>query len=191
MNRRIPALVLAVMCSVSMAFGASAEALSVNTNLTAAVTMSRGRQKAEAKRNAKKVKTDTASQSGTSDNKADTKTSAAATAEIKTGSGMIPQITFTKQSIPNTAGLNFTKNMKLGWNLGNTFDATGSGYANGSITMESSWVGIKTTKKMIDGIKASGFNTVRVPVSWHNHVSGDDFTIDKEWMDRVQVSYLP
>ena len=53
--------------------------------------------------------------------------------------------------------------MKIGWNLGNTLDAP-----NG----ETTWHNPVTTKEMIDKIKELGFNTVRVPVSWHNHVGG-------------------
>ena len=36
---------------------------------------------------------------------------------------------------------------------------------------------------MIDTVKAAGFNAVRIPVSWNDHMNGD--TIDSAWMDRV------
>ena len=39
---------------------------------------------------------------------------------------------------------------------------------------------------MIDAVKAAGFKTLRLPVSWHNHVSGDHYTISEAWLDRVQ-----
>ncbi|MGN0697519.1 MAG: cellulase family glycosylhydrolase [Ruminiclostridium sp.] len=70
-----------------------------------------------------------------------------------------------------------------GWNLGNTLDATGNG---NSIYSETSWGNPTTTKAMIDAVKAQGFNTVRIPVSWGNHTSGDNFTIDSEWLARVK-----
>jgi endoglucanase len=38
---------------------------------------------------------------------------------------------------------------------------------------------------MIDTIQAAGFNTIRIPVSWHNHVD-DNFQISEAWMNRVQ-----
>ena len=41
-------------------------------------------------------------------------------------------------------------------------------------------------KEMIDAVKAAGFQTLRLPVSWHNHVSGDQYTISAAWLDRVQ-----
>ena len=70
-----------------------------------------------------------------------------------------------------------------GWNLGNTLDATDGG---NSIYSETSWGNPTTTKAMIDAVKAQGFNTVRIPVSWGNHTSGDNFTIDSAWLARVK-----
>lgn len=70
-----------------------------------------------------------------------------------------------------------------GWNLGNTLDATGGG---NSIYSETSWGNPTTTKAMIDAVKAEGFNTVRIPVSWGNHTSGSNFTIDSAWLARVK-----
>lgn len=71
--------------------------------------------------------------------------------------------------------------MGVGWNLGNTLDATGGSGLN----TETSWGNPKTTKAMIDAVKAQGFNTVRVPVSWGKHMSSD-LTIDSAWMARVK-----
>lgn len=39
---------------------------------------------------------------------------------------------------------------------------------------------------MIDAVKAQGFNTVRIPVSWGNHTTGNNFTIDSKWLARVK-----
>ena len=74
--------------------------------------------------------------------------------------------------------VDFVKNMKLGWNLGNTLDATGSGMSS-----ETSWGQPKTTKELIDFVKESGFTTIRIPVSWSNHVDENN-NIDEEWMNR-------
>ena len=91
-----------------------------------------------------------------------------------------------KFEIPDNEAMALMRDMKCGWNLGNTFDAY-NGYT-GHFTgtgMESSWVGIKTSKKLIAAIKEAGFNTIRIPVSWHNHVD-ENYVIDQEWMDRVR-----
>ena len=91
-------------------------------------------------------------------------------------------------------GLEFVKEMKLGWNLGNTLDATNDRATNLSPSQfETSWGNPLTTKAMIDKIKASGFNTVRVPVSWGQKMgSAPDYTINPAWLDRVQevVNYV-
>lgn len=70
-------------------------------------------------------------------------------------------------------------NIKIGWNLGNTLDCYD---VKGDA--ETAWGNPKTTKAMIDKVKESGFNALRVPVSWNDHMNGD--TIDEKWMNRVQ-----
>lgn len=91
-----------------------------------------------------------------------------------------------KFTIPDNDAMALLRDMKCGWNLGNTFDAyNGYGSFFSGTGMESSWVGIKTSRKLIAAIKEAGFNTIRIPVSWHNHVDKDD-VIDQEWMDRVR-----
>ena len=88
--------------------------------------------------------------------------------------------------IPENDAMAFMKDMKCGWNLGNTFDAH-NGYSSYSagISMETSWVGAKTTPELIAAIHEAGFNTIRIPVSWHNHVD-ENYIIDAEWLDRVR-----
>ena len=91
-----------------------------------------------------------------------------------------------KFEIPDNDAMALMKDMKCGWNLGNTFDAF-NGYslhAKGT-AMETSWVGAKTTPELIAAIKEAGFNTIRIPVSWHNHVD-ENYIIDPEWIDRVR-----
>jgi len=81
-------------------------------------------------------------------------------------------------------GFDITAEMKVGWNLGNTMDATGD--TSSQLADEIAWGNPKTTKANMDALKAAGFNTLRLPVSWDDHFSGGDYTIDKAWMDRVE-----
>lgn len=99
----------------------------------------------------------------------------------------IPDITIEAYDIPDNDAMEFVNGMKIGWNLGNTFDAINdnSNFTD-ELQYESTWSGVVTTKEMIDLVKLAGFNTIRIPVSWHNHVSGEDFAISEIWMDRVQ-----
>ena len=70
---------------------------------------------------------------------------------------------------------NLMKSMRLGWNLGNTLDAPMG---------ETSWHNPVTTPEMIKKIHDIGFETLRIPTSWHRHVD-EDFNIDPAWLDRV------
>ena len=88
-----------------------------------------------------------------------------------------------------TTSVEMAKNMAIGWNLGNTLDATyyqDSKY-NAGLNTETGWGMPKTTKEMITAIKNAGFKTIRIPVSWHNHISDtSNYTIDSAWMARVK-----
>lgn len=81
--------------------------------------------------------------------------------------------------------LDFVKNIKIGWNLGNTLDCTGS-WINGDLAHETAWGNPKTTENMIKAIKKAGFNAVRIPTSWGEHLDSNN-NINKVWLDRVQA----
>lgn len=68
----------------------------------------------------------------------------------------------------------------VGWNLGNSLDATGSGMSS-----ETSWGNPKTTRELILKVKEAGFDAVRIPTTWYNHLD-NDFNISEEWLARVQ-----
>lgn len=72
--------------------------------------------------------------------------------------------------------------IKVGWNLGNTFDCYDSNHTK--VSTETSWGNLKTTEEMINGIKDAGFNAIRIPVTWGEHMDGD--VIQTEWLDRIQ-----
>jgi len=82
----------------------------------------------------------------------------------------------------NLTSAELVKEIRIGWNLGDTLDATGKR----SIASETSWDNPITTKAMYDIVRASGFNTARIPVSWENHMGkAPEYIIDKNWLDRV------
>ena len=87
--------------------------------------------------------------------------------------------------VTNVSSVQMAKNMIIGWNLGNTLDAHYTG-ASG-IGTETSWGMPKTTEAMITAVKAAGFKTIRIPVSWHNHITDtSNYKIDSAWMARVK-----
>lgn len=85
------------------------------------------------------------------------------------------------EEIPHNTmtGEELMKEMKIGWNLGNTLDAPDG---------ELSWGMPMTTKEMIEKVRDLGFNTIRIPISWHKHVGeAPEYIIDETWLDRVET----
>lgn len=83
----------------------------------------------------------------------------------------------------NITSMELVRDMTVGWNLGNTLDATsGTG-----ILAETSWGNPKTTEAMILCVRDRGFRTIRIPVTWDRHFrAASPHIIDDEWMTRVQ-----
>lgn len=73
--------------------------------------------------------------------------------------------------------------MIIGWNLGNSLDAIGG---------ETAWGNPEVNKRLIDSVKAAGFNAVRIPVAWSKFSDESTFTIKDSWMNRVEevVNYV-
>ena len=97
----------------------------------------------------------------------------------------VPELTVYRRELPASEALEFTKQLKIGWNLGNTLDAYADPFKGNDLVLEKSWVGTYTTREMFTALHGAGFNTVRIPVSWHNHVDAD-FVINEKWLSRVQ-----
>lgn len=79
-------------------------------------------------------------------------------------------------------------NMLIGWNLGNSFDATGEWLANTSGTnknFETAWGNPETPDTLMSKLKKLGFNAVRIPITWRYHFD-EDGNIDEKWIARVQ-----
>ncbi|MBR6045240.1 MAG: glycoside hydrolase family 5 protein [Ruminococcus sp.] len=82
--------------------------------------------------------------------------------------------------------------MGNGINLGNTMEAYGhKSYVKGKTdprSCENNWGQPTTTKEMIEGMKAAGFDSLRIPVAWTNAMDFEngDYTIDPLYLDRVE-----
>ncbi|MBR2823176.1 MAG: glycoside hydrolase family 5 protein [Clostridia bacterium] len=97
----------------------------------------------------------------------------------------IPELKPTKKEMPDNEGLRRVWEMKAGWNLGNTFDAVDCAWLSNPLDYETAWCGARTEEVLMDGLRDAGFKTIRVPVSWHNHVD-ENLTIDEAWLARVR-----
>lgn len=81
----------------------------------------------------------------------------------------------------------FVEDMGIGWNLGNTLDPVECTWVNNDLDYETAWGNPKTSKKLISYIKEQGFDTIRIPVTWANHIGqSPEYTISPTWMKRVQ-----
>ena len=102
-------------------------------------------------------------------------------------SELVPDVQVDKYQVPESEGMDFIKELYLGWNLGNTFDAADVGNisAEHELDYEKAWCGDFTKIENIAAIKAAGFKTIRIPVSWHNHVDEND-RISRAWLTRVK-----
>lgn len=77
----------------------------------------------------------------------------------------------------------FVAEMTVGWNLGNSFDAWGGS----GLEDETHWGNPKTTKEMIDAVHEKGFDCIRIPITWYDHMGpAPDYTVDESWMARVE-----
>lgn len=90
----------------------------------------------------------------------------------------------------NMTALEVIRAMGNGINLGNTLEAYNhQAYINGSSATsgEIVWGQPRTTQEMIQGMKAAGFDTIRIPIAWTNGMNYEsgDYTIDSALMDRV------
>lgn len=97
--------------------------------------------------------------------------------------------------------MELVKDMGLGWNLGDTLDACqadrdGDGKVNehapeGEKPDETLWGNPKATKELFTALKEDGIKSIRIPVTWRDHMDGDG-NVDEEWMSRVHevVDYV-
>lgn len=107
--------------------------------------------------------------------------------------------------------LEFAAQLGAGINIGNSLESNTTmeyleenGYqgspmkdlylsGDAGLNLETSWGNPeKISKEFIQGIKAAGFKTIRLPVSYINHVKTEIvdnkkvYTIDEQWLNRVQ-----
>lgn len=91
----------------------------------------------------------------------------------------LPEIAYpTDDNIGETAQ-QAVKNIFAGWNIGNSLEVPDG---------ETAWGNPVVSKELIDGLKAAGFNAVRIPCAWGSHLVADaePYTIDGQWLKRVR-----
>ena len=89
------------------------------------------------------------------------------------------------------SSLKMAEIMGNGINLGNTMEAYGRGSVgvnSDPYLYETFWGQPETTQEMISGMKAAGFDTLRIPVAWTNAMNFEsgDYTIGEAYLNRVE-----
>ncbi len=88
------------------------------------------------------------------------------------------KVTIDKGTMHGYTAAELISQMKTGWNLGNSLDSLGGG--------ETAWGNPETTQQLVDIIRDGGFDIIRIPVTWAEHMEGaPDYTINPDFMDRV------
>ena len=92
----------------------------------------------------------------------------------------------------------WTRDVKMGWNLGNALESAGATWDDATGTWknpwltdynqwETGWGNPKTTQQMIKAVREAGFDAIRVPVRWVPHITDyTTMTVDPVWMARVK-----
>ncbi len=99
-----------------------------------------------------------------------------------TQSGISPSYN-TNPIAPDATGMSSTAvelaaKMKIGWNIGNTLEAIGG---------ETAWGNPLVTEELIQLVKQNGFNAIRIPCSWNQHLeNSSSLKIKDSWLNRVK-----
>ncbi|MEO7690952.1 MAG: glycoside hydrolase family 5 protein, partial [Sphingomonas sp.] len=67
--------------------------------------------------------------------------------------------------------------IKLGWNAGNTLEASGG---------ETAWGNPRITQALMNKVKALGFDAVRLPCAWDQYADKKTAKISETWLKRVK-----
>ncbi len=67
--------------------------------------------------------------------------------------------------------------IQSGWNIGNTLEAIGG---------ETAWGNPKVSPELISLVKQSGFDAVRIPVSWNQYADPETAEINASWLNRIK-----
>ncbi|WP_243738052.1 cellulase family glycosylhydrolase [Cellulomonas shaoxiangyii] len=94
-----------------------------------------------------------------------------------------PTPTPTPTTGPITVGATqLVADMGRGWNLGNQLEANVNG-----VPGETAWGNPVVTGALLDRVKAAGFRTVRIPVSYLGTIgSAPSYTVDAAWLGRIR-----
>lgn len=80
----------------------------------------------------------------------------------------------------------FQEHFHSGWNMGNYLDTIASGRNKGFSAAEN-WCKAEASPELFKGLRALGFDFVRIPVTYLNHLGdGPEYKINEDWLSYVK-----
>ena len=89
------------------------------------------------------------------------------------------------------SAIDFVKEMGFGFNTGNFLEARTTGIVHGvsfydNVDVKKTWGTSEFTAQKFQKLSEAGGKSVRIPVSWSNHIIDENYTIDPFWMEEVK-----
>ena len=99
------------------------------------------------------------------------------------GSAVVLQTRAEETELTGKTSAEVVNLMGIGWNIGNTFDATGGSGAS----HETNWGNPKVTKELIHTVSEAGFNVIRIPITWAQEINvSENYKIKDAFLERVK-----
>lgn len=78
----------------------------------------------------------------------------------------------------SSSALEIAAKINIGWNIGNTLEATGG---------ETAWGNPRVSNELIQLVKQNGFNAIRIPCAWNQYMeNATTAKIKESWLNRVK-----
>ncbi len=140
---------------------------------------------AQAENSATEEKTEDGATEATSAEETENESAAEGTFAESEEEIVVKGITARSDEMRDISAVDLVAEMEAGFNMGNALDAHSE--HDTTVASETSWGNPAITKEMVDTVCEKGFDSIRFPITWYNHVGpAPDYTVDPAWMDRVE-----
>ncbi len=200
MKKRLSALILSVvMLATACSSGGNSVTADEQSSGNSSVTSSTSASTPDTSKEESSVAENTSSETSSTESASDTTTTKAPETTTTTTKAPAPENDKPTEYVFKDA-MTVAKEMGVGISLGNTMEAYEATDCekitfewipvvgnNTPADYEVCWGATVTTQETIDGMKAAGFDTVRIPVFWGNMMENDGtWTINEQYLARVK-----
>lgn len=100
---------------------------------------------------------------------------------------VITSCSFTVNAKEEITATEVTKDIQIGWNLGNQLDCAGVRVENVDVAYYERLHGTPPLNfELIDMVQDAGYQAIRIPVTYYCHMD-ENFQIDKEWLEYIEM----